>query len=71
MLSRLVLLCRSPRLVLFFQGLHCNRQLFTLVALLPPVVVAVFVQDVGKLVVLTVSSSGQIEQLTMAVVIAL
>ena len=39
----------------FFQNIVCSQQIFTLVALMPPVVVAVFTHDVGQLVALTVS----------------
>lgn len=39
----------------FFQSLIFSQQIFTLVALMPPVVIAVFTHDVGQLVALTVS----------------
>lgn len=39
----------------FFQDIFCRQQLFTLIALVPPVVIAIFIHDVGQLVALTVS----------------
>jgi len=40
------------------KGLFCSQQLFTLIALMPPVVIAFFVHDVGQLVALTGSFAG-------------
>lgn len=40
------------------KGLFFSQQIFTLVALMPPVVLAVFVHDVGQLVALTGSFAG-------------
>lgn len=38
------------------QRLLLSQQIFTLIALMPPVVIAVFVHDVSQLVALTVST---------------
>ena len=40
-----------------FQKLFLSQQIFTLIALMPPVVIAVFVHDVSQLVALTVSTA--------------
>lgn len=48
---------RCNKLFHIFQGLFFSQQIFTLVALMPPVVLAVFVHDVGQLVALTVSDN--------------
>ncbi|CAH3038208.1 unnamed protein product [Porites evermanni] len=38
--------------------IFCRQQLFTLIALVPPVVIAIFIHDVGQLVALTGSFAG-------------
>lgn len=40
------------------KDIFCRQQLFTLIALVPPVVIAIFIHDVGQLVALTGSFAG-------------
>ena len=44
-------------LLFLFQRFFLSQQIFTLIALMPPVVIAVFVHDVSQLVALTVSTA--------------
>jgi len=45
-------------LLFLFQKLFFSQQIFTLIALMPPVVIAVFVHDVSQLVALMGSFAG-------------